>query len=76
MFKSHSKDHQQRFEAAKFKENPKTVPRAPCMTILEGVAHATQKTAEGVDIAHRYSRMQGSPTISMDRGQSNLPTWD
>ena len=47
MFKSHSKDHQHRFEAAKFEENPKAIPPATRMDILERVAYATQKTAEG-----------------------------
>ena len=61
MFKSHSKDHQQRFEAAKFKENPKAVPRATRMDILDRVAYATQKIAEGVD----------SPKVFKNAGLTN-----
>ena len=34
MFKSQSKDHQQRLQVPKCQENPKAVPRAMCMDIL------------------------------------------
>ena len=37
MFKNQSKDHQQRFEVAKFEQNPKAVSRATSMDILARV---------------------------------------